>query len=148
MRCGSRAGRLAEQLELALAGDAAQGFGRGMQARGGDFGAAIDADAVHAVLDALEGGGNGVELGTFACVEREFEIALNVDMGPRVFRMLKVLGRGLDPADIATTQTDQLGQQAGALLQQLFFERGGEVLGHENLRIGQIHHAPVQQARL
>ena len=44
-----------------------------MQTCLGDVGVAVDANAVLPVLDALQGGIDGIELGQLVLVEREFQ---------------------------------------------------------------------------
>lgn len=58
----------------------------------GDLCLAIDTDAVRTVFDAFERGIDSVQFGTFTCVQCKFQIALDIDLSPRIFGMLEMLG--------------------------------------------------------
>src|SRR3990167_10940438 len=79
-------------LGLLLAGDASQWGRVGVQPRGGDGNAAVDAQAVAAVGDAFECVVNGHQLGGLALFQCKGQVTLGLSGGPVVARGLARFG--------------------------------------------------------
>ncbi len=118
-------------LGFLLAGNASGGFWRGMEPGGWNLNATVNALAVSAALDAGECGVNQAQFGGFTFVKCQLQIARRVDLCRGVLLRGEVFGRCFGAPYGAATQVAQLLQQAGALGEQLSFERGGELCRHE-----------------
>jgi len=68
------------------------GLGRGVQAGGGDVGAATRALAVGAGFDAGQGGLDRRQVCGLAFVQGKFQLAFGGNLGTRVFRLSEVVG--------------------------------------------------------
>ena len=100
--------------------NAARCFGRGLQSGIGNRGIAVDADAIGAVVQALQRGVDRVEFGKLVLIECKFQIACGVDLGGRIFAVGEMLGGHFGTADLAAALIGNLRQQLGALgLQKL-----------------------------
>jgi hypothetical protein len=103
---------------LTLADQAAGDFGRGMQTGWRDIGSAVHAQSVSASLHALQGLVNRVQLGSLMFAQGEFQLAFGVELGARILRVFKMIGRHVGPAQApAALRLHQL-QQSLTLSQQ------------------------------
>ncbi len=104
---GGRSGRTCSRstrvlLGLFLAMHAARCLGLGMQAGGGDVGAAVCALAIGARFDAGEGGFDSGQVRGFAFAQGKFQFALGGHLGAWVFRLPNVLSRHFGAANWAS----------------------------------------------
>jgi hypothetical protein len=101
-----------------------------VQPRRGDAGAAVQAQAVAAVGNALERVVDGHQLGRFAFFQRKRQVAFGISLGPVVALVFARFGGGFGTADPAAALCAQLRQHLAAHLLQLGGESVGNVLAH------------------